>query len=224
MKGPSLQKTTAISAALHATLFLISMIVLRNSHTFVMPSAYTVNLVSSGGRPEAASVRPGEAVETVAKMTEPGHTAVKETRNAKEEQKRIDDRISEIASKKKIERIVNLRKAMVSIKGGTNPANAKSSGQAAGKGLSGGQAAEMSYADRVGQEIHKQWSYPDTLKKNLEAIVAVKVLKDGMISVQKVEKSSGDRLFDKFALKAIEMAQPVTPPPHEMEIGIRFTP
>ncbi|MHB8882946.1 MAG: energy transducer TonB [Thermodesulfovibrionales bacterium] len=222
MKGPSLQKTTAISAALHATLFLISMLVLRNSHTFVMPSAYTVNLVS--GARTAASVRTGEAVETVSKMSEPGHTEVKGTRDAKADQKLIDDRISEIASKKKIERIVNLRKAMVSIKGVTSPAEAKSSGQAAGKGPSGGQAAEMSYADRVGQEIHRQWSYPDTLKKNLEAIVAVKVLKDGMISVQKVEKSSGDRLFDKFALKAIEMAQPVTPPPHEMEIGIRFTP
>jgi len=39
-----------------------------------------------------------------------------------------------------------------------------------------------------------------------------------------VEKSSGDLFFDRSALKAVTKASPVSPPPYEMEIGIRFFP
>jgi colicin import membrane protein len=49
-------------------------------------------------------------------------------------------------------------------------------------------------------------------------------MRDGTIKVQGIEKSSGNALFDRSAQRAIAKATPVTPPPYEMEIGIRFYP
>ena len=39
---------------------------------------------------------------------------------------------------------------------------------------------------------------------------------------QDIEKSSGNLLFDRSATKAISKASPLSPPPVEMEIGVRF--
>ena len=52
----------------------------------------------------------------------------------------------------------------------------------------------------------------------------MKIAKDGTLSVQGVEKKSGNTLFDRSALRAIAKASPVAPPPYEMEIGMRFFP
>ena len=225
MKGPSLQKTTAISAALHATIFLLTVIVLKNSNDFVLPSAYTVNLVSLPGRPaETTSVSPGESFQAIPKMSEPAYsTAVKEMRNTREEQKSIDDSIAVLKSKKKILAHAEFKKAFVSIKGlnSQSVAAVKSTAQATGHGTLKGQASEMTYADKVRIEIQKLWGYPGTGEKNLETVVAIKISKDGAISIQGIEKRSGNRLFDKYALKTIETASPVTPPPYDgLELGI----
>jgi len=61
-------------------------------------------------------------------------------------------------------------------------------------------------------------------ERTIEAIVSVRILKDGTALVQKVEKSSGNALFDRSALKALAKASPLAPPPYEMEIGVRFYP
>jgi TonB family protein len=61
-------------------------------------------------------------------------------------------------------------------------------------------------------------------RKEIEAIVSVKILKDGTARVQRIEKSSGNALFDRSALKALAKASPLPPPPYEMEIGVRFYP
>ena len=53
---------------------------------------------------------------------------------------------------------------------------------------------------------------------------AIKILKDGTTIVQNIEKSSGNSLFDRSALKALAKASPLPPPPYEMEIGVRFYP
>ena len=63
-------------------------------------------------------------------------------------------------------------------------------------------------------------------EKDLEAVISVFISKDGTIRVEKIEKPSGNRFFDRSALVALKNASPVTPPPDgaEMEIGIRFSP
>ena len=76
----------------------------------------------------------------------------------------------------------------------------------------------------ITKEIWQQWVYPDTGKKDIEAIISVKILRDGTAIVQKVEKSSGNALFDRSAISALAKASPLPPPPQEMEIGVRFYP
>jgi len=46
MKGPSLQKTTALSAALHLTFFMVAALILRQSNSIIIPSPYVVSLVN----------------------------------------------------------------------------------------------------------------------------------------------------------------------------------
>ncbi|MBI5101642.1 MAG: cell envelope integrity protein TolA [Nitrospirae bacterium] len=224
MKGPSLQKTAAVSAALHATIFLLSMIALRNTRVFMMPSPYTVNLVSlPGGAPDhSGAVSPREAAKAA---PEPVKVSKKDKENTKEQQKRIDDSIAVLKSKKKIEKIVEIRKAMVSIGGVSNrpKSSTKSDKKPVGAGTPGGLAGEETYADKVGQEIEKSWSYPDNLKKNFETVVMINISRDGTVSIKDIEKKSGDRLFDRSVLKAIESASPVSRPPYDsFELGLRF--
>ncbi|MBA4371964.1 MAG: hypothetical protein C0402_03790 [Thermodesulfovibrio sp.] len=233
MKGPSLQKTAAVSAALHATLFLITLIVLRNSNRMVLPSPYVVNLVSSGGAPTASVVEKSlsEAPESAAtKVESPKVVTLKSmennSRDVKADQRRLEDSLHALNAKKKLTQLANLRKAVLSVKGSSDQTGTPSKTQTKGllKGKAGGPGGELTYADRIRAEIHKQWSYPDSIGRNLETIIAIRILKDGAIRVEDIEKKSGDRIFDKSVLKAIELASPVTPPPYEMEFGIRFTP
>ncbi|GBE38298.1 MAG TPA: TonB C-terminal domain-containing protein [Nitrospirae bacterium] len=77
------------------------------------------------------------------------------------------------------------------------------------------------YYSLITEKIWSQWVYPD-FDTDLEVIIAIRIDKDGKIISQEIEKTSGNRLFDRSALKAISKAGPLPPPPAEMEIGIRF--
>jgi colicin import membrane protein len=81
-----------------------------------------------------------------------------------------------------------------------------------------------SYYAKITDEIRQEWVYPDMGKKDIASIVAVTIRRDGHITIHGIEKSSGDLLFDRSVLKAVTKASPVSPPPYEMEIGIRFYP
>jgi len=91
--------------------------------------------------------------------------------------------------------------------------------------------ARRLYYSEVWRAIQKQWALPVELIKrgNLEAIIIIRVRRDGQIVSMKFEKKSGNRLFDESAWKAVQKANPLPPfpevysPPYE-EIGIRFRP
>ncbi|MBI4710786.1 MAG: cell envelope integrity protein TolA [Nitrospirae bacterium] len=79
-----------------------------------------------------------------------------------------------------------------------------------------------SYYGLITRRIWQQWIYPDIKTSGLETMVSIKISGDGKIISQKIEKSSGNALFDRSALNAVSKASPLPPPPVEMEIGIRF--
>ncbi len=87
------------------------------------------------------------------------------------------------------------------------------------------------YYSEVWKAIQNQWALPVELlnKKNLEAIVIIKVRRDGEIVNMRFEKKSGNPVFDESVWKAIKKANPLPPfpkiysPPYE-EFGIRFRP
>jgi TonB family protein len=58
----------------------------------------------------------------------------------------------------------------------------------------------------------------------LQTLVSIRIEKDGSITIQKIEKGSGNQPFDRSVLRAITMANPLPQPVKEMEIGIRFRP
>ena len=223
MKAPSLQKTAALSAALHATLFLISIIALRNSGRMTMPSPYIVDLVSPG---EVASVPAGrtESAQETAPAAETARAVEKAPVVSRADEHRLEDRLHALEALRKLERNARIRKEILSIKaagsGKTNPM--RTSGRQGARGIGGG--GEMTYADKIRSTIHDNWHVDDRSFKNLETIVSIRILKSGEIQVLDVEKKSGNRYFDSQALGAIVSSSPAPPPPHEMEFGIRFTP
>ncbi len=226
MKGPTLQKTAALSAALHLTVLMLSLLLLRQSNRFISPSPYTVNLVSPS---KASNPDSGNTVQTQAKAAPlPPAVPAKPApanKSDKRDTKAVEDRIAELKAKQKIERLVQLR-SIISLKGRTEqtsseavPSTLRSTGGTKGNGT-----MFDSYYAKITREIWQEWICPDFAGKNLETIIFVKIARDGVVTVQGMEKTSGDAIFDRSALKAIAKASPVSPPPYEMEIGIRFYP
>ena len=222
MREPNLQKTVLLSFALHLIAFSITVLILQQSNRFIMPSPYTVSLVSpdvlhKGVTDSAKSDRViRDSAESIAQTSK----AMKSKKDTVKENEKIEEKISALAAKKKIKRIMELRN-VISLKAGAGNRSmqtTKASFSDAGGGLFD------DYYRKITKEIWQQWIYPETSRKDIEAIVAVRILKDGTALVQRVEKSSGNALFDRAALKALAKASPLAPPPYEMEIGVRFYP
>jgi len=228
MKEPSLPATAVFSFLLHLTFIFLTMIVIKNANHFVMPSPYIVSLVSP------AAVRTSAAQGSGAEETKPEEPEQKmkwppenKKGNAADDAKQYSaDRIAALEATKKAKQLVKLRKliSIKSIKGTGKQEDVAKEISPPAKG-GGNQAATLeSYAERIGHEIHQRWAFPETWGKNLEAIISVTIMPNGTVKINKVEKSSGNVLFDRSVLRAINKASPVSPPPHEMEIGLRFTP
>ncbi|SFM75098.1 energy transducer TonB [Thermodesulforhabdus norvegica] len=91
--------------------------------------------------------------------------------------------------------------------------------------------ARRLYYSEVWRAIQKQWALPVEFlgRGDLEAVIVIKVRRDGKILSMRFEKKSGNSLFDDSAWKAVKKADPLPPfpriysPPAE-EIGIRFRP
>lgn len=243
MRAPSLQKTAALSAALHLTIFVLSFVFMKNTGQMHLPSPYVVRIVDMRSMSQKKNI--GSSVKkavTRAKESVPAKKIVKAEKKAavvkeplvpaekspqkkskpdKIDERRIEDSIGAIKAKKNIKKIVELRN-MISI--GKNPGQDNSKNPPNSFDSAAGTMGEATYIDKVSEEIWREWAFPDIGEKDLEAVIAVKIGRDGTLNVQKMEKSSGNRLFDRSALQTIAKASPVSPPPYEMEIGIKFYP
>jgi len=223
MREPSLQKTTALSFALHISVLLIALLLLRQSNYFVVPSPYVVSLVS----PEVLKVKNTESRENLKTPKTLRNTSVTEDipkqdikKRNKEEEEKAEEKIAAIEAKKKVERLVKLR-SVISLKASDHDRKDISETAPA---YTGEGSLFDEYYTKIRREIWQQWAFPDTGQKDLEAIISIKIMKDGTISIQRIEKSSGNPFFDKSAIKAITKASPLSPPPYEMEIGVKFYP
>ena len=228
MKEPSLQKITALSLAIHISFLCIALLLLRQSNKHVMPSPYVVTLVSPAAlKGKTMDIRESKGLSKPLKDTSVVEAVPKQDMKKEDLKKRdkkmekvVEERIAAIAAKKKVERLVKLR-SEISLKASSD-SNKNSSETALSQAGKGSLFDE--YYTKIRKEIWQQWVFPDFGQKNLEAIIAIRVMKDGTISLQKIEKSSGNSFFDKSAIKALTKASPLSPPPYEMEIGVRFYP
>jgi colicin import membrane protein len=203
----------------------------------VMPDAYTVNLVSPNVLPQidkaenpstVQKTEPRQKKEPAPVSERPRKNIKENTREDAKERESVEKKISLLAAKKKVENQFSSRKVISLKAGGEKPMPASKGGplKAVSSPVTKGASSSDDYYSKVVDEIRQQWVWAsrDSGRRNIEAIVSIKILKDGTAVVQKVEKSSGNTLFDKSALRALAKASPLTPPPSEIEIGVRFYP
>ncbi len=97
-----------------------------------------------------------------------------------------------------------------------------------------GEAAGMSmnmrvYYSTIWSMIKGKWALPGGIvpDDNIEAVLSVKILRDGVVTNLSFEKRSGNRYFDESAMRAIKKASPFPPLPEwikakNIEVGLRF--
>jgi TonB family protein len=85
------------------------------------------------------------------------------------------------------------------------------------------------YYTVIWSRIKSQWNLPGGInpKDNIEAIVQVRIMRNGAITGISFEKKSGLAYFDNSVLRALKKADPLPPLPpwyreNGLEIGIRF--
>ncbi len=221
MKEPSLPVTAFFSFLLHVTFIFIALITIKNANRFTMPSPYIVSLVSSA---EVSGQPAQDKIAAIAAPAPPLPKAPPALPKAPEDSKQyISDRVAALAAIREAKRVVKLRD-MISIKGTDTQGKDTKEISPSAKGSANEAAILDSYAERIGKEIRQRWAYPEAWGKNLETVISVTIMSNGTVKINSVEKSSGNVLFDRSVLRAINKASPVSPPPHEMEAELRFTP
>jgi protein TonB len=84
------------------------------------------------------------------------------------------------------------------------------------------------YYNRLWEHVHGHWAIPPPLEgKPYTVIVSVVIDRQGRLLKSWVEEPSGSELFDKSALNALLLAEPLPPMPdsvteESLEIGFRF--
>lgn len=233
MKANGIYSALTLSFFLHAIVITISFYIAREFYTRKPMMPYSVSLVfptENAGSEEVASKTAPEAAEQEAerkiekqseKRPVEQHT---ETRHKhKINTSNVKDRIEELAAIHRLEKLAALRK-IVDI-GARQRATQSKYAAASGSKTSGGDAGSGGdYYALVESKIRQQWVFPETIRTDLETVVSIKIASDGRVTIESVEKGSGNSLFDRSVLRAINMASPLPPPLKEMEIGLRFRP
>lgn len=222
MKEPSLQITAILSLVIHISFFFMAFMLMKQSRHFIMPSPYIVSLVSTEVADTGAPGKGAAAVseeEAAPQMSLPSKTS-KKLKPADDTKQYAENRIAAIEATKKAKNILRLRN-VISIKG----SGGSEGGEIIGAEENGEEDMLAGYENKIGREIWRHYTViPEIKGKNLETIISVTVMQDGTIRINKVEKSSGNVIFDRSVLKAVAKASPVSPPPYEMEKKLRFTP
>ena len=114
--------------------------------------------------------------------------------------------------------------------GDKTPASAESTSPAA-SAAAGGQMDDRlaEYYRVIWSRIKSQWALPGGInpRNDVDAVVNIRILKDGSITGMTFEKKSGLGYFDNSVLRALKKAHPLPPLPewyreNGLEIGIRF--
>jgi len=226
----SLPPFTFVSLLIHLIFFTMAFLLIKRNDQHLMPSPYVVNLVS----PDSAMVQKGESLEERGEKTEvrrhksedrshpltSSPSQPSKSLSSRRDEENISERIEAIRAKKRIEEIARLRNVIsLQASGGV-----KKGGSPQGMAAKAGGSLTDDYYSKITSEIWQHWVYPETGNRNIEAVIVIKILKDGSVHIKGFEKSSGNSLFDRSAIRAITKAAPLTPPPYEMEIGVRFYP
>ncbi|MBI4822975.1 MAG: TonB C-terminal domain-containing protein [Nitrospirae bacterium] len=209
MLSSDLKTAGLISFILHIGLLSLFPLVLRQRSFDISPS-YTVSLISPDEiqMPEKKAIHMIDETSKETSVKAEEKTKISNTTGSDRESEYIDDRIAILRGIKKA-RQKTKEKAEISI-------GKQTSSQ---KGFFG----QDEFPLRLKSAIEAVWVFPGE-GKGLEAVISIRVMKNGIIEIVKTEKSSGNQIFDNSVLKAIKKVSPFEPPPYEMEINVRTKP
>ncbi len=156
----------------------------------------------------------------------------KQVRKKVNEEKELSRRIRKIQEKvREKEEEQALRQRLASLKKKVQSGSGSSAAGAAGARGERVNDALRRYAGTIWMHVRKNWHFPEELlkRKDLEAIVSIRVDRKGHIMSRQFEKRSGFPAFDRSVLKAVSDSDPLPPLPPQLmpgpiEIGIRFNP
>lgn len=231
-KDSSIPSALTYSLFLHVLLIAAALFIAQRSMTFRPPAPYIVSLVESslpqGPEGGAEEARKAPEVKAEKDPSPPPMAVPKETtketpkESKKEADNRIAERIDALKAKKRLEQLVSLRKVVdiASVPKSSPASSQKSAVTGSGGAVQG--AGGSDYLSIIMKKIKEQWIYTETFDSDLQAVVLIRIARDGGVTIEKMEKSSGNPLYDRSALRAITKASPLPPPPQEMELGVRF--
>lgn len=227
-KKSGLQKIVITSVVLH--LLFISLIVVpikTRERTFKSYHVKLVGPLHTPGKSRDYSTKRKRRIipkKKIAKKTPAVEKTVKKPPHADmslERVRMVEKEIQRLRAKSAISKLKKDREKAheVQVGGEKTPGKTKQPAGIPGKGA--GEETDYYYGI-ISRKIWQQWVYPDIKTSGLEAVVSIKIGRNGKIILMEIEKPSGNKLFDRSALKAISRASPLPPPPEEMEIGVRF--
>lgn len=224
-EGMSLNSMVVLSLLLH-TLILAILFLSPSlpSSKWTFGPTYTVDLVSFPARmlEQKSAIASTEKVfslgredrSTVFRQT--SRTSLPFDRSLETQKKTEPNRVREAVGK--------LEKRIASSR-----AQEKSEERAASGGTAEVSANMRIYYAMIWSRIRDQWALPEGILPgdNFEAVVGVRIRKDGTVSNLIFEKPSGNRFFDESVLKAVKKAEPFPPFPdflreETLDLGIRF--
>lgn len=227
-KEPNFQAIVVTSAVIHLVLIVLIVIPLRSrEHEY---TSYFVNLVGPAEVPKEKSApapamkevkqESGKAKEIkVPEAKTPSKTDMSLERTdkvAKEiERLRALNALSKQKHQKEADKVRDVEIVRQNVRQNTGSSSTGIPGNVQS-------LAPDSYYAQITRKIWGEWIYPDFGTSALEVIINIKIEQDGRIVSHEIEKSSGNILFDRSALKAVSKASPLPAPPFEMEIGVRF--
>ncbi|MBZ0154978.1 MAG: TonB C-terminal domain-containing protein [Alphaproteobacteria bacterium] len=240
MKAQSFQSALLSSLFLHVLLVIAAVFGVRHSSFYKTPAPYVVSLMdesssaaprrSGGESPKEELPREEKETQEPAVVAPPPPEKEKPSAKKKEDESLVQDRIAALEAKRKIEKLASLRKVIdIAPPGSAAPAATRLPVPPLKESGPGGSGAAPSggadYYSLVVSKIRQQWVYPETLDRDVEAVISIRIAKDGSVTIDRLEKSSGNRLFDRSVMSAITKASPLpAPPPGVEEIGVRFRP
>lgn len=153
----------------------------------------------------------------------PAPTTTQKAERSQADGKKVDSLEEAV---RRVQQDVAQRRLMASA-GGTG-----GSSRGGGGGLTGGVGSleYNAYYEQISRKIWENWIPPQTYDPKSErykTIVRIKILPDGTIEQNYIEKSSGNRLFDESVMRAILKSNPLPAPPSGfassgLEIGFIF--
>jgi colicin import membrane protein len=221
--GISLNSMVLLSFLLHA--LILSIIFLSPSWPkprWTFGPVYTVDLVSVSPQFIESKEIPSSA-EKVIDLGSRNHAVVIK--------KKVDDVLSNRANKLETKKKVatdTVGKAIEDIRQKTMVRH-DSSLQVSSRGDVEVTMKMKVYYSVIWSKIREQWAFPEGIlqKNDYETIIAVTILRNGIVADIDFEKRSGNQYFDESAAKAIRKASPLPALPEwlrgsSLEIGVRF--